>query len=158
MNFGKPTHVKGRYTENDDLMAKEFYWLCYRKHRTFAEMKIWHHAFMEMHLQRQIDEEEASEWFMRGLRYFDMQASRHISCSKGRRAETQLKSLERSGDYLQLDEADNKVIERAKMIHAVRHAVINAVEEKQNKVEPCKVSQQITITIQGQDYIARIPL
>ena len=42
------------YNETHELMAKEFYWLCFEKFSTPQEMRIWHHAFMELYLKKQI--------------------------------------------------------------------------------------------------------
>ena len=158
MNYGKPTHIKGTYNETDDLMAKDFYWLCYERFKTFDEMKIWHHAFMEMHLNRKIDEQEAEEWFLRGLNYFDMQVSKDIQFSKGRRSEIKLKSLEREGKTIQLEGKDEALIERARMMHTIKNAIVDAVKIKRNEREPCEIFRQIEITIQGQDYRMKIPL
>jgi hypothetical protein len=68
LNKVSPRNIKGSYKAHDDLMAKEFYWLAFEKFSTFAEMKIWHHAFMEIYLRRTIGQEEADEWFVRGQR------------------------------------------------------------------------------------------
>ena len=159
LNKASPRNIKGSYKAHDDLMAKEFYWLAFEKFSTFAEMKIWHHAFMEIYLRRSIDDNEAEEWFMRGLSYFDIQANDDIQRSRGIRSETKLKSLERTGESLAYSEKDEQILETAKIKHITKNVVFDAIREKTTKqAEPCRVYKEIFFNFRGQRYKSRIEI
>jgi hypothetical protein len=159
MNLASPKHIKGSYNENHDLMAKEFYWLVFEKFKTFEEMKIWHHAFMEIYLRRNIDNEEADEWFHRGLRYFDIKVNSDIKHSQSRRAETKLKTLEREGKSLAYSEKDVQIMEKAQLVHQTKNDVYDLIREKTTK-QPmqCRVFKEITFNFKGKTYRSTIEI
>ena len=159
MNLASPKHIKGSYNENHDLMAKEFYWLVFEKFKTFEEMKIWHHAFMEIYLRRNIDNEEADEWFHRGLRYFDIKVNSDIKHSQSRRAETKLKTLERKGKSLAYSEKDVQIMEKAQLVHQTKNDVYDQIREKTTKQPTeCRVFKEITFDFKGKTYKSRIEI
>ena len=165
LNLASPKNIKGSYNETHDLMAKEYYWLAFKKCPTFEEMKIWHHAFMELYFsniegkKRAIDKDEAEEWFMRGLSYFDIQANDDIQRSRGIRSETKLKSLERTGESLAYSEKDEQILETAKIKHITKNVVFDAIREKTTKqAEPCRVYKEIFFNFRGQRYKSRIEI
>ena len=159
MNFGTPKNIKGSYKEIDDLMAKEFYWLAFEKFSNIEEMKVWHHAFMELYLRRSIDNEEAEEWFLRGLRYFDMKVSSDIKLSKLKRSETKLKSLERESKSIVHNEKEQQYLNKAELIHKTKKDVYDQIREKTTKQpESCKVYKEITFNFKGQTYKSRIEI
>ena len=94
------------YNETHDLMAKEFYWLCYEKFRTPQEMRIWHHAFMELYLKKHISEKEANAWYDRGMRYFDIKVKENTNKLKAQTSMVMLKSLEDRNKTIELNEKD----------------------------------------------------
>lgn len=159
LNLASPKNIKGSYKEIDDQMAKEFYWLAFEKFSTIEEMKVWHHAFMELYLRRSIDNEEADEWFLRGLRYFDIQVSPDIQLNKLRRSEKQLKSLEREGKSLTLSQKDQQYLDKAELIYKTKKDVFDQIREKTtNQPQPCKVYKEITFNFKGQTYKSRIEI
>lgn len=159
MNLASPKNIKGSYNQTDDLMAKEFYWLVFEKFKTFQEMKIWHHAFMELYLRRSIDNDEADEWFIRGLRYFDIQVASDIKHSQSKRAETKLKALERQGKSLAYSEKDERYLEKAQLIHQTKKDVYDQIREKTTKQPTeCRVFKEITFDFKGKTYKSRIEI
>jgi len=159
INLACPKNIKGSYKEADDLMAKEYYWLTFEKYSTFAEMKIWHHAFMEIYLRRTIDQAEADEWFLRGHSYFDIKANVDIQKSRGRRSENTLKALEQKGKSLAFSEEDKQIIETATTRHIIKKEVYDAIRIKTTKQpEPCRVYKEISFTLNGKTYKGRIEI
>ena len=159
INLACPKNIKGSYKEADDLMAKEYYWLTFKKYSTFAEMKIWHHAFMEIYLRRTIGQEEADEWFVRGHSYFDIQANSDIQKSRGKGSEIKLKALEQKGKQLAFSEKDEQILETAKTQHIIKREVYDAIREKTTKQpEPCRVFKEISFTLNGTKYKGRIEI
>ena len=159
MNLASPKNIKGSYNQLDDLMAKEFYWLVFEKFKTFEEMRIWHHAFMELYLRRSIDNDEAEEWFIRGLRYFDIQVASDIKHSQSKRAETKLKTLEREGKSLAYSEKDMRVMEKAELIHQTKKDVYDQIREKTSKQPTqCRVFKEMTFDFKGKTYKTRIEI
>ena len=159
MNLASPKNIKGSYNQTDDLMAKEFYWLVFEKFKTFQEMKIWHHAFMELYLRRSIDNDEAEEWFIRGLRYFDIQVASDIKHSQSKRAETKLKALEKEGKSLAYSEKDERYLERAQLIHQTKKDVYDQIREKTTKQPTqCRVFKEMTFDFKGKTYKTRIEI
>jgi len=159
LNKATPKNIKGSYKEHDDLMAKEFYWLAFEKFSTFEEMKIWHHAFMELYLRRSIDNNEAEEWFQRGLQYFDIKANVDIQRSRGRRGENVLKELERKGKSLAFSQKDKQIFETANTKHIIKKEVYDALREKTTQQpQPCKVYKQISFSLNGKTYKGRIEI
>ena len=159
MNLASPKNIKGSYNQTDDLMAKEFYWLVFEKFKTFAEMKIWHHAFMELYLRRSIDNDEAEEWFIRGLRYFDIQVASDIKHSQSKRAETKLKALEKEGKSLAYSEKDERYLEKAQLIHQTKKDVYDQIREKTTKQPTqCRVFKEMTFDFKGKTYKTRIEI
>jgi len=94
------------YKEIHDLMAKEFYWLCYEKFRTPQEMRTWHHAFMELYLQKKISEKEADAWYDRGMRYFDIKVKENTNKLKAETSMVKLKALEDCNKTIELNDED----------------------------------------------------
>ena len=159
MNLASPKNIKGSYNQTDDLMAKEFYWLVFEKFKTFQEMKIWHHAFMELYLRRSIDNDEAEEWFIRGLRYFDIQVASDIKHSQSKRAETKLKALEKEGKSLAYSEKDERYLEKAQLIHQTKKDVYDQIREKTTKQpSQCRVFKEMTFNFKGKTYKTRIEI
>lgn len=159
MNLASPKNIKGSYNQTDDLMAKEFYWLVFEKFKTFQEMKIWHHAFMELYLRRSIDNDEAEEWFIRGLRYFDIQVASDIKHSQSKRAETKLKALEKEGKSLAYSEKDERYLEKAQLIHQTKKDVYDQIREKTTKQPTqCRVFKEMTFDFKGKTYKTRIEI
>ena len=159
INFASPKNIKGSYNETDDLMSHKFYWLAFQRCKTFAEMKIWHHAFMELYLRRSIDENEADEWFIRGLRYYDMQVSSDIQLSRLKRSETKLKALERESKSLDYSEKDEQYLKIAELRHKTKNAVFDQLREKTTtQPQPCKVYKEIIFDFKGQTYKSRIEI
>ena len=159
MNLASPKNIKGSYNQTDDLMAKEFYWLVFEKFKTFQEMKIWHHAFMELYLRRSIDNDEAEEWFIRGLRYFDIQVSSDIKHSQSKRAETKRKALEKEGKSLAYSEKDERYLEKAQLIHQTKKDVYDQIREKTTKQPTqCRVFKEMTFDFKGKTYKTRIEI
>ena len=159
MNLASPKNIKGSYNQTDDLMAKEFYWLVFEKFKTFQEMKIWHHAFMELYLRRSIDNDEAEEWFIRGLRYFDIQVASDIKHSQSKRAETKRKALEKEGKSLAYSEKDERYLEKAQLIHQTKKDVYDQIREKTTKQPTqCRVFKEMTFDFKGKTYKTRIEI
>ena len=159
MNLASPKNIKGSYNQTDDLMAKEFYWLVFEKFKTFQEMKIWHHAFMELYLRRSIDNDEAEEWFIRGLRYFDIQVASDIKHSQSKRAETKLKALEKEGKSLAYSEKDERYLEKAQLIHQTKKDVYDQIREKTTKQPTqCRVFKEMTFNFKVKTYKTRIEI
>jgi len=159
MNLASPKNIKGSYNQTDDLMAKEFYWLVFEKFKTFEEMRIWHHAFMELYLRRSIDNDEAEEWFIRGLRYFDIQVASDIKHSQSKRAETKLKALEKEGKSLAYSEKDERYLEKAQLIHQTKKDVYDQIREKTTKQPTqCRVFKEMTFDFKGKTYKTRIEI
>lgn len=94
------------YNETHELMAKEFYWLCFEKFSTPQEMRIWHHAFMELYLKKQINQKEADAWYDRGMRYFKIKVEQDLPKLKAQTAMVVLKCLEDTNKTLELDDND----------------------------------------------------
>ena len=159
VTMATPKNIKGKYTETHDLMAKEFYWLAFEKFQTFAEMKIWHHAFMEIYLLRSIDNDEAEEWFQRGLQYFEIKVFADRQLIKLRGSESQLKSLEREGKSLAYSEKDQQYLDKAELTYKTKKDVFDQIREKTTKQpEPCRVWKEITFNFRGQRYKSRIEI
>lgn len=165
LNLASPKNIKGSYNETHDLMAKEYYWLAFKKCSTFEEMKIWHHAFMELYFsniegkKRAIDKDEAEEWFIRGMRYFDIKVASDISHSKAKRSETKLKALEREGKSLAYSEKDMQILETAELRHNTKKAVFDAIREGTAKQpEPCRIYKEMKFTFKGKTYKTKIEI
>ena len=159
-NLSAPKNIKGKWTEQDDLFAKELYWLVFRKAKDTKEMRLLHHAMMENWLGREItSQDEADEWYARGQLWYQIQVNADIQHSKLRRSETKLRKLERENKTLAYDEADKEVMEKAKFIKHVEKSVLEAVKaQSANQPQPCKVTRLIPYTYKGKEINIKIEI
>jgi hypothetical protein len=160
INLSAPKHIKGSWTEQDDLYSKELYWLLYEKAEDPHEMKLLHHALMEEWLGRPITSElEANEWYLRGQKWYQIQVNADIQLSRLKRSETKLKALERENKSLDLSEDDLTYLQNAQLRKQVELNVLDAIKEKTTKQpQPCKVSRIIPYNYKGKTINIRIEL